>query len=83
MLAAETLLQAGCEHLKCTELEVIELSYALSRVIENGTQLSNVALALQIVGAGGVDDHAQTMNQESEWMLEILPKLREALSETE
>lgn len=80
MYTADQLLNAGCERLKCEPGEVTALADVLETVLDESKPLTRVGLALQIIVAGGVEAHLQTMNPESEWALVIYPQLKEALS---
>lgn len=81
MSRANELLQLGCQELGVRPEDVKVISDALARIIVNSTELTCIATAFQIIQEGGVDNHADTMNPKSVWVLEIYPKLKEAIGD--
>ena len=74
----DALINLGCEKLKYSRGEVIELAEKVDCALpdEEASPLVCTALALQIIAAGDIEVHATTMQADSIWVLNILPKLK-------
>ena len=77
---SDALLKKGCEKLKCDRTYVLEIADAVAEVMGTSDETVCVGMALQITAAGGLEKHAATMTPDSEWILNVYPKLREALN---
>lgn len=81
MSKAERLLQSGCQELQVKPEDVKIISDALMGIMEGASELTSIATALQIIQAGGVDDHNDHMTPGSAWCIEIYPKLKKAIGD--